>query len=65
MKSKQIITVFIVGIIFIILAITFKVLHWMLAPELLAIGTLLLIISFILLIIKLFTSKKFKDILNK
>ncbi|WP_422090208.1 gliding motility protein GldL [Tenacibaculum ovolyticum] len=65
MKSKQIITVFIVGIIFIILAIVFKVLHWMLAPELLAIGTLLLIISFILFTIKLFTSKKFKDILNK
>jgi len=65
MKSKPIITVFIAGIVFITLAIVFKVLHWMFAPELLAIGTLLLIISFILFIIKLFTNKKFKDTLNQ
>ena len=65
MKLKYPITIFIIGIIFIILATLFKILHWMLAPELLAIGTLLLIISFILSIIKLFTNKKIKDILNK
>jgi hypothetical protein len=65
MKLKYIITVFIVGIILITLGALFKVLHWMFAPELLAIGTVLQIIAFILFIIKLFTNKKFKDILNQ
>ena len=65
MKLKYIIFVFIVGIILITLGALFKVLHLMLAAELLTVGTTLQIIAFILFIIKLFTNKKFKDTLNQ
>lgn len=65
MKLKYIIFVFVVGIILITLGALFKVLHLMLAVELLTIGTILQIIAFILFIIKLFTNKKFKDTLNQ
>ncbi|CAM1348582.1 gliding motility protein GldL [Tenacibaculum insulae] len=65
MKLKYIISIFVLGIIFITLGALFKVLHLMLAVELLTFGTILQIIAFILFIIKLFTNKKFKDTLNQ
>ncbi|QXP72800.1 gliding motility protein GldL [Tenacibaculum sp. AHE15PA] len=65
MKLKYIIFVFIVGIILITIGALFKVLHLMLAVELLTAGTILQIIALILFIIKLFTNKKFKDTLNQ
>lgn len=65
MKLKYIIFVFVVGIILITLGALFKILHLILAVELLTAGTILQIIAFILFIIKLFTNKKFKDTLNQ
>lgn len=65
MKLKYIIFIFILGVILIFLGALFKILHWMLAPELLTIGTILQITASLLFIIKLFTNKKFKDILNQ
>lgn len=65
MKLKYIIFIFIIGIILISAGALFKILHWMLGPELLTIGTILQILAFLLFIIKLFTNKKFKDLLNQ
>lgn len=65
MKLKYIIIIFIIGFILITIGALFKILHWMYAPQLLTIGTFLQIIASILFIIKLFTNKKFKDILNQ
>jgi len=65
MKLKYIIFIFIIGIVLIFVGALFKILHWMLGPELLILGTALQIIAFLLFIIKLFTNKKFKNILNQ
>jgi len=65
MKLKYIIFIFILGLIIISMGALFKVLHWMFASELLTIGTTIQIIAFLLFIIKLFTNKKYKDILNQ
>lgn len=65
MKIKHIITLFILGVIFITIGALFKILHWMYAVELLTIGTILQIIALFIFIGKLFTNKKFKDILNQ
>lgn len=65
MKLKYIIFIFILGIILIFIGALFKILHWMLGPELLTIGTILQITASLLFIIKLFTNKKFKNILNQ
>ena len=53
------------GAAIVIVGALFKILHWMLGPELLILGTALQIIAFLLFIIKLFTNKKFKNILNQ
>tara|TARA_R110001599_G_scaffold72832_3_gene201805 strand:+ start:9902 stop:10099 length:198 start_codon:yes stop_codon:yes gene_type:complete len=65
MKLKYIIFIFIIGIVLIFVGALFKILHWMLGPELLILGTALQIIAFLLFIIKLFTNKKIKNILNQ
>lgn len=65
MKLKYIITVFVLGIVFVTLGAFFKILHWIYASELLTTGTFLQILASILFIIKLFTNKKFKNILNQ
>lgn len=65
MKLKYIITIFVLGIIFVTLGALLKILHWMYGPELLTLGTFLQIFASILFIIKLFTNKKFKDLLNQ
>ncbi|WKD85098.1 hypothetical protein KCTC32516_00437 [Polaribacter huanghezhanensis] len=65
MKLKYIIFIFITGVILICAGALFKILHWMLGPELLISGIMLQIIAFLLFIIKLFTNKKFKAILNQ
>lgn len=65
MRLKYIITIFVFGIICITLGALLKVLHYAYGSELLTLGTVLQIIAAILFIIKLFTNKKFKDILNQ
>ena len=65
MKLKYIITIFILGVILITIGALFKILHWMYGAELLTIGTVLQIIALFMFIGKLFTNKKFKDILNQ
>lgn len=65
MKVKHILAVFILGLIATLLGATFKVLHWQFAPELLVTGTFLQVIAGILGIWKLFTSKAFKEFLNR
>ncbi len=65
MKVKHILGLFILGLIFTILGALFKVLHWMLAPELLTLGTFLQVIAGIFGIWKLFTTTDYKKFLNK
>ena len=65
MKIKHIIIIFILGFILITLGALFKISHWPYGVELLTAGTFLKIISGFLLIWKLLTNKKFKDILNQ
>lgn len=65
MKVKHIITIFILGFIFITIGALFKILHWQFAAELLTVGTFLKLISGVLLIWKILTNKKFKDFLNQ
>ncbi|PSG91617.1 gliding motility protein GldL [Aurantibacter aestuarii] len=64
MKVKHILAVLISGFALSIISAVFKILHLQFAQEALILATLLIVIGFILLIIKLFTSKKFKDFLN-
>lgn len=65
MKIKHILTVFIFGFILITSGALFKIMHWPFGAELLTAGTFLKIISGFLLIWKLLTNKRFKDILNQ
>lgn len=65
MKVKHILTIFILGLICTLLGALFKILHWQFAPELLTAGTFLQVIAGILGIWKLFTTKEFKEFLNK
>lgn len=65
MKVKHILALFILGLICTVLGALFKVMHWQFAPELLAGGTFLQVISGFFGIWKLFTAKEFKKFLNK
>lgn len=65
MKVKHILALLIIGLIASLLGALFKIMQWQFAPELLIMGTFLKVIAGILGIWKLFTSKKFKEFLNR
>ena len=69
MKSKYILIIFLIGLVFILLSGLFSILHlaiWNLTGSLLnLIGVSVIIISIILLILKLIVIKDFKNFMNK
>jgi uncharacterized membrane protein YjjP (DUF1212 family) len=64
MKIKHIILVYLIGFIFLFLGALLKILHYQFGPELLTIGTLIILLTGFLLIVKIITNDKFKDFLN-
>ena len=64
MKVKHIITIFLFGLILMIIGALFKILHWPGSVMLIIISTALKVIAGLLAIWKLFTVDKFKEFLN-
>ena len=64
MKLKYILAILILGFLFDIVGALFKIQHWPYGSELLTIGTLIKLVSGILLISKLLFTKKGKEFLN-
>ena len=64
MKVKYIITIFLFGLILMIVGALFKIMHWPGSVMLIVISTALKVIAGLLAIWKLFTLEKFREFLN-
>ena len=64
MKTKYLITLLIVAFMITSIGALFKILHWNYGNEMLLIGVITKLFIGITLIIKLLTTKKFKEFLN-
>ncbi len=64
MKTKYIITIFIIGCIILIIGSMFKIMHWPLAGTLIITATGIQAIAALIAIWKVLTTDKFKDFLN-
>ena len=64
MKTKYIISIFIIGCISMLVGSMFKIMHWPYTSQLIITGTALQVLGALLTIGKIFTSDKFKDFLN-
>ncbi len=64
MKVKHILVIFLLGVVGVIIGAFFKIQHWPGAATILMISVGLEVLSGILAIWKLLTTKKFKDFLN-
>lgn len=65
MKNKYIVVILLIGIMFTIIGVMFKIMHWPGAGLMLILGGALKISSILLLIIKLLTNDKYKEFLDK
>lgn len=64
MKTKHALIIFALGILLSLLGALFRIMHWPAASTILVIGTIMEVVGGLLLLFKILTNPKFKELLN-